>query len=203
MKRQASVTRLIIEYTGNISKTGDGDNGLIKTTDNHRLGMSYDYFKTPRFFYVPVFSEIYRDPFTNIDWKTTIGTGLGYKVIDNADAELEISGGPAYVRTQFSSVETGDNASETSAALVLDTDYDYELTDTLDFIALYNMQIGRQAAGGYTHHMVLTVENELTKRIDIDISFTWDRTSNPAKKLDGSRPDSDDYRMSFGLAFTY
>jgi len=203
MKRQASVTRLVIDYTGNISKTGDGDNGTIKTTDNHRLSAIYDYFKTQRFFYTPVFSEYYRDPFTNIDWKVTLGTGLGYTLIDKADIELEISGGPAYVRTQFSSVQEGADASESTIAAVFRTNYDFELTDTLDFIAEYGMQIGRRAAGGYIHHMVLSVENELTQSVDIDISFTWDRTTNPAKKADGSSPETDDYRMSFGFAYTF
>ena len=203
VKRRASTTRFLMDYIGNISKTNGGDGSLVETINNHRLNTSFDYYKTRHFFYTPVFAELYRDPFTNIDLKSTLGAGLGYTVVDDGRTELSFAGGPAYVKTNFISVAADESSSESTAAAVLRTNYDVELTKTLDFIAKYNIQIGNQASGGYTHHIILTIESEITESLDIDTSFIWDRTSNPAETADGTKPTPDDYRITLGVSYTY
>jgi len=87
MKRRSSTTRFLLDYIGNVSKTNGGDGDLIETINNHRLNASYDYYKTRYFFYTPVYVEYYRDPFSNIDTKLTLATGLGYTVIDEGVTE--------------------------------------------------------------------------------------------------------------------
>ena len=203
IKRRASTTRFLMDYIGNLSKTNAGEGSLVETVNNHRLNASYDYYKTRRFFYTPVFVEFYRDPFTNIDLRTTLGAGMGYTVIDDGRTELSFAGGPAFVKTDFISVAEGEDTSESTPAAVLRTNYDIELTKTLDFIARYNIQIGNEASGGYTHHIILTVESEITGSLDIDTSFIWDRTSNPTEAADGTTPVSDDYRITLGISYTY
>jgi putative salt-induced outer membrane protein YdiY len=203
IKRRASTTRFLMDYIGNISKTNGGDGSLVETINNHRLSASYDYYKTRYFFYTPLFGELYRDPFTNIDLRTTIGAGLGYTVIDDGRTELSFAGGPAFVKTDFLSVSAGENTSESTAAAVLRTNYDFEITKAIDFLARYNIQYGNQASGGYTHHIILTVESEITGSLDFDVSFIWDRTSNPTTAADGTTPVPDDYRVTFGISYTY
>jgi long-subunit fatty acid transport protein len=107
------------------------------------------------------------------------------------------------VKTEFVSVSPGQNASESTAAAVLKTSYDAELTSTLDFIAHYNIQVGNQVSGGYTHHIILTLESEITGSLDLDTSFIWDRTGNPTESADGTRPQPDDYRLTLGISYTY
>jgi len=203
IKRRGSTSRFLMDYIGNISKTNGGDGSLVETINNHRLNASYDYYKTRYFFYTPVFVEFYSDAFTNIDLKSTLGAGLGYTVIDDGRTELSFAGGPAFVKTDFISVAPGENISESTPAAVLRTNYDFELTKTLDFIARYNIQVGNEASGGYTHHIILTVESEITGALDFDVSFIWDRTSNPTQAADGTTPVPDDYRVTFGVSYTY
>lgn len=203
IKRRGSTTRFLMDYIGNISKTNGGDGSLVETINNHRLNASYDYYKTRYFFYTPVFAEYYRDPFTNIDSRVTLGAGLGYTVIDDGRTELSFSGGPAYVKTEFVSVSAGENTSESTPAAVLRTNYDLELTKTIDFIARYNIQVGNEASGGYTHHIILTVESEITGALDFDTSFIWDRTTHPTQAADGTSPEPNDYRITFGISYTY
>ena len=203
VKRRGSTTRFLMDYIGNISKTNGGDGSLIETINNHRLNASYDYYKTRYFFYTPVFVEFYRDPFLNIDLKTTLGAGLGYTVIDDGRTELSFAGGPAYVKTDFISVAAGESSSESTPAAVLRTNYDIELTKTIDFIARYNIQVGNAASGGYTHHIILTVESEITGALDFDTSFIWDRTAHPTEAADGASPEPNDYRLTFGISYTY
>ena len=203
INRRASTTRFTIDYIGNISKTNAGDGSLVETINNHRLNASYDYFKTRYFFYTPVFAEYFRDPFTNIDSRVTVGTGLGYTVIDDAKTELSFGAGPAFVKTKFVSVAAGESASETTPAAVLRTNYNYELSSSIDFIANYNIQVVNKDSGGYTHHIILTVESEITGALDFDTSFIWDRTAHPTQAEDGTTPETNDYRVTFGISYTY
>lgn len=203
IKRRGSTSRFLMDYIGNISKTNGGEGSLVETINNHRLNASYDYYKTRYFFYTPVFVEFYRDPFLNIDLRSTLGAGLGYTVIDDGRTELSFAGGPAYVKTDFVSVAAGANTSESTPAAVLRTNYDFEFTKTIDFIARYNIQVGNEASGGYTHHIILTVESEITGALDFDTSFIWDRTVHPTQAADGTSPEPNDYRITFGISYTY
>lgn len=203
MKRRSSTTRFLLDYIGNISKTNAGDGDLIETTNNHRLNASYDYYKTRYFFYTPVYFEYYRDPFSNIDTKLTLATGLGYTVIDDGVTELSFSGGPAFVKTKFISVAAGEDNVESSPGLWLKTNYDTELTKTIDFIAKYNIQFSNRETGGYTHHIILTLDSEITGSLDFDTSFIWDRVTHPTEAADGTTPFPDDYRITFGISYTY
>lgn len=202
-KRRTAKTRLVMDYLGSLSKVKVPSGDLEETANNHRLTGNYDLYQTRRFFYNPAFVEVFRDPFLNIDSKVTLGVGVGYTVIDTKESELTISGGPSYVRTNFVSVASGEPESESSPALAIRTDYDTELSKTVDFIAKYNIQYVDQASGGYTHHIILTLETELTGRLDLDVSLVWDRISEPATLTDDTTPDSDDYRMMFGVTYEY
>jgi len=205
IKRRASRTRFMLDYIGNISKTdgGGAQMGLVETVSNHRISANFDYYKTRYFFYNPIFAELFRDPFLNIDLRTQVGTGLGYTVIDDGTSELSFSGGPAFVNTDFVSVAVGEKGSESTGALVLRTNYDTAITNTLDFIVKYNIQIGNKESGGYTHHAIATLESELTGKLDLDVSLIWDRVDHPTEDADGNTPASDDYRMTLGITYTY
>jgi putative salt-induced outer membrane protein YdiY len=203
MKRRSSTTRFLLDYIGNISKTNGGDGSLVETINNHRLNAKYDYYKTRYFFYTPAYVEYYRDPFSNIDSKITLATGLGYTLIDDGVTELSLSGGPAYVRTRYISVAAGESDDESSPGLWFKTNYDTELTKTIDFIAKYNIQYSNKETGGYTHHIILTINSEITGALDFDTSFIWDRTAHPTEAADGTAPFPDDYRITLGISYTY
>ena len=198
VKRQTSFSRLIVDYIGNISNTQD-----IETINNHRVTGTHDIFKTRNFFFRPIFGQYYSDKFINIDSQVTVGTGLGYTIIDTSRTDWDISGGPAYQSTRFVSVQPGENIEETTPALVIGTDYEIELTKKLDFIYGYSTTWGNKESGGYTHHMVTTFESEITGSFDFDISFVWDHVSNPTPAEDGTIPFPDDYRMTLGISYEF
>ncbi|MBL4712573.1 MAG: DUF481 domain-containing protein [Gammaproteobacteria bacterium] len=203
IKRRASRTRFFLDYIGTISKTDNNKGDLVETVNNHRVSANFDYYKTRHFFYTPVFAELFKDPFLNIDLRTQIGTGLGYTVIDDAKTELSFSGGPAFLNTKFISVVDGEADHESTAALVIRTNYNTALTNKLDFIVKYNILYGNEASGGYTHHTIATLESELTGKLDLDVSFIWDRVSKPTADANGVVPVSDDYRITVGISYTY
>ena len=198
IKRQTSFSRFVADYIGNISSTSS-----IETTNNHRLTANTDRFKTRRFFFRPLFGEYFSDKFSNIDSRVTLGTGLGYTIIDTKKTDWDIAGGPGYQATRFVSVQPGDNIKDTTPALVVGTDFETELGKKLDFIYTYTTTWANKASGGYTHHMVGTFESEITGSFDFDISLVWDHISSPTPADDGTVPLPDDYRLTVGITYEY
>lgn len=193
-KRRTTESRLSSDYIGKYSKN-EGEN----TVNNHRITGSFDWFISKQFYLRPVFIEYYKDPFLNIDTKLTLGAGLGYDIIDNSKTEWTIGGGPAYTYTRFSEVEAGESESEGSAAFVLDTRFEHELTDDIDLNARYQLLYGNEESGGYSHHALTGISIELTDIFDLDLSLVWDRTNNPRANADGTIPKSDDYQLIIGF----
>ncbi len=201
--RRTARSRFVLDYIGNISKTGNETGDLIETVNNHRINASSNRYVTRNFFFTPLFAEYYHDPFKNIDQGITVGIGLGYTIFDTGRFEWNVNGGPAYLSTKFTSVLPGEEQKVEAGALVFATDFDAELTSALDFIFKYKIQASKPEAGGYTHHIIATFENEITGSLDFDVSMIWDRISEPATDADGITPEPDDYRLTVGVTYTY
>ena len=202
-KRRTARSRFVLDYIGNISKTGNEDGVLTETVNNNRISSSLNIYATRYFFYTPVFAELYRDPFQNIENRLTLGFGIGYTIFDTSRFEWNINGGPAYLSTSYISVQPGEDKRVGASAIVLGTDFDTELTSSLDFIFKYKLQASKKEAGGYTHHIIATFESEITGSLDFDISMIWDRISQPTKDDLGVAPEPDDYRLTVGVTYTY
>ncbi len=202
-KRRTAKSRFVLDYIGNISKTGNENGVLTETVNNNRISSSLNIYATRYFFYTPAFAELYRDPFQNIENRLSLGVGIGYTLFDSSKFEWNINGGPAYLSTKYISVEPGEEQKIGAAALVFGTDFDAEVTSSLDFIFKYKIQASKKEVGGYTHHIIATFESEITGSLDFDISMIWDRISQPTKDDLGVAPEPDDYRLTVGVTYTY
>ena len=201
-KRRTARSRVLANYVGNISKTDAGTGILVETTNNHRVSLGWDVYATRRFFWAPFFGEYYRDPFQNIDQRVTVGAGLGYTIIDTPKIEWNVSGGPAYQRIRYISVQVGQDDTISGGAAVFSTDYDQEINSKVDFIFNYNLTAASSDLGGYTHHMLASVETEITGSLDFDVSLMWDRVGQPTTDADGNTPKPDDYRLMVGIKWS-
>jgi putative salt-induced outer membrane protein YdiY len=201
-KRRTDNSRVTIDYVGNISKTDAGTGEYVETVNNNRVTAGWDIYATRYFYYTPLFAEYYRDPFQNIDQRVTVGVGIGYTIIDTSKVEWNVNGGPAYTNVQYISVEAGQDREVDGAALVLATDYSNELSSYLDFSFGYHVTSASSELGGYSHHMIASLQTELTSSLDFDVSLMWDRVGEPTADADGNKPEPDDYRMMLGLSWS-
>jgi len=197
-KRQTADTRFKIDFIGNYSEAED-----IKTEDNDRLSSSIDIFLTRRFFWRPAFVEYYKDSFQNIKAKYTYATGAGYDVLASSKTNWTVFAGPAYQTTKFENVEDGSDDRESTAAFILTSDYDVELTSRIDFILKYQAYFVNKSSGTYTHHTIATIETELINDFDLDWTFIWDRIQDPNKNSDGTLPERDDYKSIISIGYNY
>jgi len=198
LKRRTDKTRLRLDYLGRISKV-DGE----KTADDHRINEKFDIYLTRRFFWTPVFSEYYRDTFQNINSQITIGAGVGYTIIDTKKIEWDVSAGPAVIQTKYTTVVDGEDDKTSSPAFEASTKLEVELSKMTDFTWDYKFSLTDKKSGKYKHHMITTLENELTSWIDLDITFIWDHINSPEQESDGTLPERDDYQLLIGFGVEF
>ncbi|WP_455218320.1 DUF481 domain-containing protein, partial [Kaarinaea lacus] len=168
-----------------------------------RINGYLDLFRTRKYYLRPVFGEYYNDVFQNIRYRVTLGSGIGYHLINTSETEWDITGGLAYQETRFASVEPGENIRVSTPALVAGTRYETELNSKIDFELSYSFNLINEESGQYTHHFITTLENEITSWLDFDVSFVWDRIEKPTPGEDGSIPEKDDYKLLFSLGLDY
>jgi putative salt-induced outer membrane protein YdiY len=175
----------------------------VESSNNHRANAVWDWFFSEKLFLRPVFFEHFKDPFQNIDSRYTLGTGLGYQLIDTARTDWSIFAGPAYQTTRFDQVVPGESRDEDTGALSAGTSFETEITSEIDFDYDYTFQITSPESGEYNHHMIGTFELELTDALDFDLSLVWDRINKPRANADGSVPKQDDYRLIVGIGYDF
>ncbi len=198
LKRVTGKSRLILDYLGRYSEK---DN--VETMSDNRLNEKYDIYLKRHFFWTPVFSELYQDKFTNIKLQLTIGTGIGYNIVDTNDLLWDVSGGPAFVSTKYYSVESDNSGHSNAAAIELRTLFEYEISKKVDFIYNYKFTVSNSSVGTFKHHMVTTLENEITDWLDLDITYVWDFLLDPKTESDGSQPQSNDHQVIIGFGVDF
>ena len=196
MERRTPRSRINLDYLGNFNET-DGE----QLANNHRVNGTWDLFSGNQFFWRPIISQFYRDPFQNISRQGTLETGIGYEFIDTQRTEWQISGGLGGNFIHYQSVEPGESDTETSPALSLGTNFETQLTSWMDYAFLMHMTILDDESGAYQHHLLTTLSTNLIGNFDLDISFIWDRIGKPQQRADGTTPEQDDYRLMIGLGY--
>jgi len=196
--RRTIKNRAGFQYIGSITRI-DSEN----TSNNHRANLGWDHFISHRLFVNVVGVEWYRDPFQNIANRWTVSAGLGYEIIDTDRTSWNVSAGPAWQSTEWNSVEPGEDDTASSLALRIGTEFDIELTDSIDYYAHYDAFFADEASGSYTHHFDTGLEIDLIGELDLSVSWIWDYIADPRPLEDGSLPEKDDTRLVFGFGWTF
>jgi len=187
-----------LNYLGNFSEINDSQNA-----DNHRINLSYDVRLNRDWFLRPIQAEYYRDPLANINYRLTGGIGAGYYLLDREDVEWKISAGPAYQYTRFVTVAPGQEDSAATPAGVLQTKFKADLTSRITWIESFDATLTSQQAGLYTHHIVSTVEFEIKRFLDLDLSLVWDYLQNPKAESNDVIPEHSDLRLTLGVGVRF
>lgn len=198
LKRRKASSRFIADYLGNFSRAGESE-----TANNHRLTATYDWFLTTRLFWRIAGVQFYRDPFSNIDSQYSIATSMGYDLIRGPKVEWDMSVGGGYQHQQFVSVVPPADLSDDTPFFLASTVYDWEVTDSVDFLAEYDLRFMNEVSGTYTHHALAKVSTEFIGDFDFDVSLIWDYIHKPQAKDDGTVPKQNDYQLVVSLAYDF
>jgi len=199
VQRRTALTRFLADYLGNFTEVDDNKT----TANNDRVNSSFDLYQTSNFYWRLGFVQYLHDPFQNIRNKYTAGVGVGYDIINTPKTDWSITAGPGYQYNQFDQVDANASETATTALVFLDSRFDTELTSTIDFIINYNMFILNEESGSYVHHAEVTLQTELIKDFDLDLSMFWDRTNDPIAFGDGTYPKQDDVKTMLSFGYSY
>ena len=194
LARRTPSTRLLLDYLANYSQVND-----VQSANNQRVNLTYDVRLDRHWFVRPVQFEYYHDSLANIDYRLTGGVGVGYDVFDRDGLDWTLAAGPSYQYTRFHTVQPGDATSVSTPAAVLQSNFDVDITKRLTFIQTFQATFVNQIAGEYTHHFVNTLEFEIKRHLNLDVSFIWDYLNRPQTRSDGSVPAKSDYYLTVGF----
>jgi putative salt-induced outer membrane protein YdiY len=147
--------------------------------------------------------EYYRDQLANIAHRGTAGVGFGYYIFDTESLEWKAAAGPGYQYTRFSTVEPGESNTASTPAGILQSSFKADITSRITFTETYSGIFASQDAGLYTHHLVSTLEYEIKRSMDLDISFVWDYLNNPRVEGNGNLPKQTDLWLIVGVGFKF
>ena len=198
MARRTPATTIQLNYLGSYS-VAEG----IQNANNHRINGLYDIRLNRHWFLRPAALEYYKDELANIAHKATIGVGLGYYIFDREGLEWLVAGGPGYQVTRFETVEIGQSDTTSTAAAVLQTSFKTDLTRRLKFIETINLTLTSKEAGFYSHHAVSTLDFEIKRHLDLNVSFVWDYLQNPQVEASGFLPQHSDFRLTLGVGVKF
>ncbi len=198
LERRTPRTRFRSDYIANRSRQGD-----VEFTDNQRLNIQYDTFVSERFFLRLPSYEWFRDPFQNVASRNTLSISAGYDIFDRPRMSWDVTLGPGHQWVERVSVQPGQDLRSESGSAILTTNFEWDLTDRIEYSFSYTGQFTDSTNGSDTHHSISTFEIELTNLLDLDLSLIHDRVSNPQPDQNGNVPDPDDLRFVTGLGLDF
>jgi hypothetical protein len=147
--------------------------------------------------------EYFSDPFSNVSHRVSGIVAVGYDIVRRPNLEWDISMGPGYQWTTFDTVEAGEDDTEQTPVFAVGTSAEADITKRVDLNLSYSGQFVSEQAGGQLHHTVATLEIEVTKVLDVDLSVVWDHVSDPREASDGTVPEKDDVRSTVSLGVEF
>ena len=198
LARRTPNTTLLLDYLGNYSQVNH-----VQNANNDRVNLTYDIRLNRDWFVRPLQFEYYHDPLANISYRLTAGVGGGYYIYDRTGLEWRVSAGPSYQYTRFENVEPGQSDHNITPAALLQSNFKEDITRRLTFIQTWQSIFTSKAAGEYTHHSVSTLEFEIKRHLNLDVSFIWDYLQNPERKSDGVVPQKSDIYLTVGLGVRF
>jgi len=195
LRRETPDTRLDLDYRGNF-----GDVSETTTINNHSINGELDWLVSSGYFVTPIWGNLLKDEFQNVELRSTIGAGVGYFLVRKKRIEWSINFGAGYQSTTYLSVEAGTDRVQQAGILVPATKLDMDITGSLDLVVDYNAQVGfGEPRNAFHHSSAYFSLDALGDILEFTLSVTWDHTTNPQAAEDGTIPKKDDVRTAFGI----
>jgi putative salt-induced outer membrane protein YdiY len=194
VRRDARETRFNSGYYGSYGTAAGEEN-----VNRHRVAGKFDWYLKRRFYVTLLDAAVVYDKFQNIQNRTTIGSGVGYWVIDWDTLEWELETGAAYQYTQNLSVELGQDPTSNDFAIRLSTFFKWDITGDLKFEVRHDTFLVATDFSLTTNHTRMKGSYEITDLLNLEITFVHSRVQEPVPLRDGTVPDQNDYQLVIGF----
>jgi len=200
VQRRTPVNRLRADFIFNYSESSDNDVTNV-TVNTRRFNAYFDWFYNAEIFFRAVEYENYSDLQQNIKVRHSIGTSLGYHVVNTKRIEWDFTIGPSYQSTQYHAVAAAE--SDESVALSFSTLFEYQISSKIDYTLDYKMEFVSDKSGARIHHFKTGFEFEFIKDLDIDLLFYLDRIAKPVAAIEQEAPEPNDYRLVLSVGYQF
>ncbi len=89
------------------------------------------------------------------------------------------------------------------AGRLFQTSFKADITRRLAFTETFNATLTGPESGLYSHHAVSTLEFEIKRHLDLNVSFVWDYLQNPQIESSGVVPQHSDFRLNVGVGVKF
>ena len=167
------------------------DNG--QRTAEHAYGqLKYDYFFSPKW-YLYLNVDMLSDDFKDINFRTSVGPGIGYQIWEEEDRGLGLEAGVSYTSEDR---DIGEDTDWLSARFGVN--FLYRLFDRVLFTDQFVIYPNLDDTGEYTLRNEAALVTDIGASWAFRLSNIWERNSNPGPVL-----EKDDFTWILGLQYSF
>ena len=185
--RRTEKDRFRINFLYNLTE----DSGQ-RTAENTYGQLKYDYFMSPQW-YLYLNVDMLSDEFQDINFRTSVGPGVGYQIWEEDDKALNFEAGVSYTTEDR---DLGEDTDWVSARLA--ADFLYRLFERVIFTDQFVIYPNLDDTGEYTLRNEAAFITDIGASWALRLSNIWERNSNP-----GPDVEEDDLTWILGLQYTF
>jgi putative salt-induced outer membrane protein YdiY len=185
--RRTENDRFLINFLYNKSE----DEGR-RTAENTWGQLKYDYFLSPKW-YLYLNVDMLSDEFKDINFRTSVGPGVGYQIWEEEDRSLSLEAGVSYTN------EDRDVGVDNDwVAARLGVNFLYKLFDRVIFTDQFVIYPNLDDSGEYTLRNEAALVTDIGSNWAFRLSNIWEQNSNPGPTL-----EKDDFTWILGLQYSF
>ena len=185
--RRSENDRFLINVLYNYTE----DNG-VRTAKNTYGQLKYDYFLSPKW-YLYLNIDMLSDDFQDINFRTSVGPGVGYQIWDEENRALSLEAGVSYISEDR---DLGEDTNWISARLGVN--FLYKLFDRVVFTDQFVIYPNLDDTGEYTLRNDAALVTDIGSNWAFRLGNIWERNSNP-----GPDVKKDDFTWILGLQYSF
>jgi putative salt-induced outer membrane protein YdiY len=153
------------------------DTGDEKTADNGRLGTRYDSDFTPTVFGFAL-GEAETDRLADLDYRTTLGLGVGYHVFRTSENTFDVFTGLAVTRARYDPDLSTPPSSGTTNEFLLGEESSHRVTQTVSLKQKLSVYSSVDGSGQYRSVFDASLIVGLTSRLSLQVGLQNKFTSD-------------------------
>jgi hypothetical protein len=196
--REDRFTLLNLNYGSSFGRTSG-----VQNVNRHIGEALFQAFLSKRWFVAPVFGQLLNDRFQNIKFRAAPGTGAGVHIIDVPNVKWDFLTGIGYqYLNYFDATQVTEGNPQNDAFIPFYTYADFNITGDIEFTASWLTNLVVTTIGNTNHTGKADLSIELTFVLDLDISFLYLRTEQPAPSPDPTAPpiQKNDYQLVVSIS---
>ncbi len=196
--REDQLTLLNLNYQASFGRTSG-----VQNVNRHLGTLLFQVFLTRPWFVAPAFGQFLNDRFQNIRFRATPAAGAGVHIIDVPNVKWDFLTGMGYQYLNYldASQFTGSNP-QNDTFIPFYTYADFNITGDIELTVSWLTNLVFTTIGNTNHTGKADFSIDVTFVIDLDISFLYLRTENPAPPPDPTAPPikKNDYQLVVSLS---